>query len=155
MSTQFLQRTCMRNNHRMHTLFPYPWIIISLTEEMTCNHKIIPASSEGNRLKLEVSHVTITFSQHDFFFKYIKMAQRQNQILSWARGRLDSNWIGKKCVSRLSDSNARVKTITIGILFHNQSIRIKQFIWLNTHFMQFYWTSFHGTCGISTIHLNF
>ena len=57
----------------------------------------------------------------------------------------------KKCVNFLSDIAGRVKTITIGVLFHSQSISIKRFIWLNTHFKQFYWLLFRGSCEIGNI----
>ena len=57
----------------------------------------------------------------------------------------------KKCISFLSNRIARVKTIIIDILLHNQSISIKQFHWLSTLFMLFYWRLFCFTYEISNI----
>ena len=53
------------NNYEMHTFFSLLLNLFYANREMTCNHRIIRAFSEGNLLKLEVSHVTITFSQYD------------------------------------------------------------------------------------------
>ena len=64
MSTHFLQRTCMKNNHRMHTVFSPLWNLFIVNGQVTCRHRIIRAFSKGNHIKLEVSHVTVKFSRN-------------------------------------------------------------------------------------------